>query len=107
MRVMDQPFGGSAEQAYTRSGIGEAVRNAGGQMEIVSAIKYKDTAIPDGIDLKNCGVYSDVLEADVVINIPIAKHHNLARLTLVMKKLMGVIQNRNQIHFNIGLRPCQ
>lgn len=104
VRAMDQPFGGSAEQAYTRSGIGEAVRNAGGQMEIMSAIKFKDTAIPNGIDLKNWGVYSDVLEADVVINVPIAKHHNLARLTLGMKNLMGVIQNRNQIHFNIGQR---
>jgi uncharacterized protein (DUF362 family) len=104
VRVMDQPFGGGAEQAYTRSGIGEAVRNAGGQMEIMSDIKFKDTAIPNGIDLKNWGVYSDVLEADVVINVPIAKHHNLARLTLGMKNLMGVIQNRNQIHFNIGQR---
>jgi uncharacterized protein (DUF362 family) len=104
VRVMDSPFGSSAEQSYTNSGIGEAVHNASGQMEIMSDIKFRDTAIPNGIDLKNWVVYSDVLEADVVINVPIAKHHGLARLTLGMKNLMGVIQNRNDIHFNIGQR---
>jgi uncharacterized protein (DUF362 family) len=104
VRVIDQPFGGSAEQAYARSGIGEAVRNAGGLMEIMSSLKFKDATIPNGVDLKKWKVYSDVLGADVVINVPIAKHHSLARLTLGMKNLMGVIQNRSEIHFNIGQR---
>jgi uncharacterized protein (DUF362 family) len=102
VRVMDQPFGGTADQAYAVSGIGEAVRNAGGQMEVMSNIKFKDTPIPGGIDLKKWPVYSDILAADVVINVPIAKNHDLTRLTLGMKNLMGVIQNRNQIHSNIG-----
>lgn len=104
VRVMDQPFGGTAEQAYTRTGIGAAVQNAGGQMEIMSPLKFRNTPIPSGIDLKKWPVYSDILEADVVINVPIAKHHGLARLTLGMKNLMGVIQDRSQIHFNIGQR---
>jgi len=104
VRVIDQPFGGSAEQAYARSGIADAVRNAGGLMEIMSSLKFKDATIPNGVDLKKWKVYSDVLGADVVINVPIAKHHSLARLTLGMKNLMGVIQNRSEIHFNIGQR---
>lgn len=102
VRVMDQPFGGTAEQAYSVSGIGDSVRAAGGQMEIMSDIKFRNTPIPRGVDIKNWPIYSDVLDADVFINLPIAKHHSLARLTLGMKNLMGVIQNRNQIHLNIG-----
>jgi uncharacterized protein (DUF362 family) len=104
VRVMDQPFGGTAEEAYARTGIGQAVQAAGGQMEIMSPLKFVDTALPGGIDLKKWPIYSDVLKADVFINVPIAKHHNLARLTLGMKNLMGVIENRSQIHFNIGQR---
>ncbi len=102
VRVMDQPFGGTADQAYAISGIGDSVRAAGGQMEIMSNIKFKNSPVPNGVDLKNWPVYSDVLDADVLINVPIAKHHNLARLTLGMKNLMGVVQNRPQIHLNIG-----
>ncbi len=49
-------------------------------------------------------MYDEVLNADVLINVPIAKHHSLARLTLGMKNLMGVIFNRSQMHSDIGRR---
>jgi uncharacterized protein (DUF362 family) len=104
VRVMDQPFGGTPEQAYARTGIDEAVRLAGGQMEIMSPIKFKPTPLPGAVDIKNWPVYADILAADVVINVPIAKHHSLARLTMGMKNLMGVVQNRNQLHLNLGQR---
>ncbi len=104
VRVMDQPFGGTAEQAYERSGIARAVKDAGGIMEIMSNIKFRETAIPEGHDIKKWPVYTDALAADVLINVPIAKHHSLGRLTLGMKNLMGLIQNRNDFHFNLGQR---
>jgi uncharacterized protein (DUF362 family) len=104
VRVMDQPFGGTPEQAYARSGIDEAVSAAGGKMEVMTPMKYREVAIPEGRDITSWSVYGDVLEADVLINVPIAKHHSLARLTLGMKNLMGVILDRNQFHFNLGQR---
>ncbi len=104
VRVMDYPFGGSAEAAYERSGIAQAVTAAGGQMEQMTKMKYRKTSIPAGRDLREWPVYQDVLEADVFINAPIAKHHNLARLTLSMKNLMGVVLNRNKYHRNLGQR---
>jgi uncharacterized protein (DUF362 family) len=104
VRVMDYPFGGSAKDAYARSGIEEAVIAAGGQMEQMARMKYKTTPIPEGRDLKEWSVYQDVLEADVFINVPIAKHHNLARLTLSMKNLLGVVLDRSQYHRNLGQR---
>jgi uncharacterized protein (DUF362 family) len=104
VRVMDYPFGGSAKDAYARSGIEEAVIAAGGQMEQMARMKYKTTPIPEGRDLKEWPVYQDVLEADAFINVPIAKHHNLARLTLSMKNLLGVVLDRSQYHRNLGQR---
>jgi uncharacterized protein (DUF362 family) len=104
VRVMDYPFGGSAEQAYAKSGIKQQVQAAGGQMEMMTGFKFVDTNIPDGIDLRACKIYDGVLKADVVINVPIAKHHNLARLTLGMKNLMGTIYDRPQMHRNLGQR---
>jgi uncharacterized protein (DUF362 family) len=102
--VMDYPFGGSPEQAYAKSGIKEQVERAGGKMEVMTGFRFLDTDIPDGVDLTACKIYDEVLNADVVINIPIAKHHSLARLTLGMKNLMGTIYNRPQMHRNLGQR---
>lgn len=102
--VMDYPFGGRAAEAYRNSGIEEQVVKNGGKMEIMSEFKFVEVKIPDGVDLKKCRVYKDVLEADVFINVPIAKHHGLARLTLGMKNLMGVVRDRPSFHFNLGQR---
>ena len=104
VRVMDSPFGGTAEQAYAISGIQEQVTAAGGEMELMTSRKFKKTDIPQGRDIKSWPIYEDVLNADVVINVPIAKTHSLALLTLGMKNLMGTIQNRESIHGRMGQR---
>ena len=104
VRVMDRPFGGTSERGYEISGIGDAVKAVGGEIEVMSPMKFRDFEIPEGIDIKKWPVYTDCLETDVLINVPIAKHHALARLTLGMKNLMGIIDDRTQFHFNLGQR---
>ena len=104
VKVMDYPFGGTAEQAYRNSGIQAEVEKAGGKMVVMSNIKFIETAIPDGKDLKSARIYDDVLRADVLINVPIAKNHELALLTLAMKNMMGVIYDRPSMHWNLGQR---
>jgi len=105
VRVMDTPLGGStAEAAYAVSGIKEAVEAAGGTMEVMSRVKFTGFDIPDGKDITAWDIYRDVIEADVLINVPIAKHHSLARLSLGCKNLMGVILNPNRFHQNLGQR---
>ncbi len=104
VKVMDYPFGGSAEQAYYKSGIQEEVQKAGGKMVVMSGIKFVETAIPEGKSLKSARIFDDVLRADVLINVPIAKNHGLAILTLAMKNLMGVIYDRPYMHADLGQR---
>jgi uncharacterized protein (DUF362 family) len=104
VRVMDMPFGGTPESAYAISGIGEAVKGAGGEMEIMSQVKFTRAAIAGGKDIQAWDIYRDALETDVLIDVPIAKHHSLARLTLGGKNLLGLVSNANQIHQNLGQR---
>ena len=104
VRVMDAPFSGTDAVAYDRSGIQEAVKKAGGEMERMASMKFVSANIPQGKDLKSWPVYQDILKADVVINVPIAKTHGIGRLTLGMKNLMGVIEDRHLIHLNLGQR---
>ena len=104
VRVMDSPFGSGPEQAYAVSGIQEQVLAAGGEMEIMSRFKFVATDIPEGLSLRQKEIYQDILTADLVIDVPIAKHHNLGRLTLGMKNLMGVITDRPEMHAKLGQR---
>jgi len=60
-------------------------------MEVMSPVKFAKTAIPDGQDITEWEVYQDVIETDVRINVPIAKHHLLARRSLDAKNLLGAI----------------
>lgn len=104
VRVMDMPFGGAPDSAYAVTGIGDAVKAAGGEMEVMSRVKYVKTAIPEGRDITEWEVYQDALKADVLINVPIAKHHSLARLTLGSKNLLGLVSKPSGIHRNLGQR---
>jgi uncharacterized protein (DUF362 family) len=104
VRVMDTPFSGTPEAAYAESGIEAVVRAAGGEMEVMGRVKFASQAIPDGVDISEWDVYQDVVDADVLIDVPVAKHHSLARLSLAGKNLLGVITRPNQIHLNLGQR---
>ena len=104
VRVMDYPFGGTAKEAYAISGIQEQVQAAGGEMAFMPGFKYKKVVIPNAQSLKETEIFDDILNADVLFNLPIAKTHSLAGLTLGMKNMMGVIRNRSAIHQKMGPR---
>ncbi len=106
VRVMDLPFGGSSESAYANSGIADAVKAVGGEMEVMNRAKFAKIDIPEGRDITSWDVYREVLNTDVLINVPVAKDHNLARLSLGGKNLLGVIQNPSRIHINLGQRTA-
>lgn len=104
VKVMDYPFGGSPDEAYARSGIAEQVIASGGEMVTMSRLKFDSVDIPTALDLHQARIYKDALDTDVLIDVPIAKHHSLARLTLGIKNLMGLIYDRGAIHQNLGQR---
>jgi uncharacterized protein (DUF362 family) len=105
VKVIDFPFGGTPEKAYANSGIKEQVEAAGGKMEIMSAFKFSSTKIPSGVNLTKTDAYQDALDADVLIDVPIAKHHGTTRLTLGMKNLMGLVRDRGALHSR-GIGQC-
>lgn len=88
-----------AKRCYQRSQIEQAASAAGAEVTHIYPQKFKRINIPQGKELRSWEFYSDALEADVYINVPIAKHHSLSQVTLGLKNIMGVIgENRGQIH---------
>ncbi len=104
VRVMDQPFGGTADSAYQTSGIGAAVAAAGGEMVVMSPLGFDHVAIPHGRSITSWDVYRDVLTADTVIDVPIVKTHGSAGLTLGCKNLMGLVRGPGGFHSDLSQR---
>jgi len=97
VKVFDRPVN-DPRRCYVQSGIASAASALGAETDYVDDRKFKDMAI-NGQVLKSWPLYTDIFEADKVINIPIAKHHGLAKLTMSMKNWMGVMGgSRRQIH---------
>ncbi|MEK7273642.1 MAG: DUF362 domain-containing protein, partial [Candidatus Desantisbacteria bacterium] len=94
------------EICFKRTGIKKAVISAGGK--IFSAHHkglYRKVSLPSGKALKETLIVKQLLDADVIINVPIAKHHGAAELTLGMKNLMGAVWDRGIFHVK-DLHQC-
>ena len=91
-------------RCYHQSGIKpalEGMKNV--RCDYIDKRKFIPVDILKGKSIHNWLFYRDALEADCYINLPVAKHHSLARLTIGLKNIMGVIGgNRGGIHHNIG-----
>ncbi|MGZ9148425.1 MAG: DUF362 domain-containing protein [Candidatus Deferrimicrobiaceae bacterium] len=109
VRVFDRTCN-EPRRCYASSGIQQAVEtyarkhHAGDSLRVyhVEDRKFQRTEIPGAILLRQWDLYRDALEADKIINVPVAKHHSLATVTLGLKNMMGVMGgNRGQIHFRL------
>jgi len=97
-----------ARVAYEMSGIAKAAEAQGAKVVYASPKDFVPVEIPKGkiLSAYEVRVLKQVLDADVFINVPVAKTHSGARLTLGMKNLMGIIQDRGAWHRSGDLHQC-
>jgi uncharacterized protein (DUF362 family) len=94
-----------ARRSYDSSGIAKAAEDAGASVTHVRDRKFHSLAIPNGKSMTTWPIYEDAAKADVLINIPIAKHHGTSRVTLGLKNMMGLAGgNRGNWHTDIHQR---
>jgi uncharacterized protein (DUF362 family) len=94
------------KKSYVKSGIEKAAKDAGA--EVVSGSEkgfYEEVEIPKGETLKKAKVHREILKCDVFVNMPVLKNHSGAKLTMAMKNLMGIVEDRGFWHKN-GLDDC-
>ncbi len=100
VRVLDRSCN-QARRCYQRSGIEKAAKKAGAEVRHIVDSRFEKIDIPEGELLKSWTLYRDVLESDVFINMPIAKHHTISGITLGFKNMMGILgDDRGKIHKN-------
>lgn len=95
-----------ARRCYKTSGMQEMVEKLPRgvvRLDHVLNNRFVKTVIPEGVAVKTWPLYEEAIRADVLVNVPIAKHHSISRLTLGMKNLMGLMGgNRGTFHAGIG-----
>jgi uncharacterized protein (DUF362 family) len=99
--VMDNTIN-QAPRCYARSGIADAAKAAGAKVPFVNDYRLKKMALK-GEWLKEWEVFPEFVETDKLINVPIAKHHSLSRVSMGFKNWLGAIGGaRNQLHQKIN-----
>ncbi len=103
--VLDHTCAKNPGPSYINSGIEKAAKEVGAEVRFVNERLFKDFKIPGGKLLDSWPFYEKFIyqdEADVLINVPIAKQHSTSRLSMALKNTMGMIGgNRGSIHKDI------
>jgi len=94
------------KKAYPASGIEAAAKAAGAEVVYLDENRFREVEVK-GKRLDKWLVYPEIIESDLVINVPIVKHHTISKATLCMKNYMGVIAGkRAQWHQDLSTCLC-
>lgn len=94
------------QRSYENSGMQKACAEVGAKLVPGNdEAMYREVSSEKGEKLKKAKIHELYLDCDVVINIPVLKHHSGARMTCCMKNLMGVVWDRGFYHRN-DLQRC-
>jgi uncharacterized protein (DUF362 family) len=95
----------TAQRCYRNSQIEEKANAGGAQVFHFRENGCRNIAIKEGRLIKEWPIFREYLEADKIINVPIAKHHNIDKVTLGLKNLMGVLGGeRGFIHEDFPIK---
>lgn len=93
-----------ARRCYVNSGIEGALKGMKNvECKHIEPERFRKVVL-NGQFLKEWELYDEALSADVYINVPVAKHHGLSKLTLGLKNVMGIMGGtRGYIHRNLDV----
>ena len=90
-----------AQRSFQRSGIWNAAHAAGATVILPAEHRFREIRLRGDV-LDRWPIFTPITDADKVINLPIAKHHGLTKLSAAMKNWYGLLGGRrNQLHQRI------
>src|SRR5689334_560412 len=90
-------------RCFQRSGIWRATHELGATVILPAAHRFREMRMKGDV-LDTWPIYTPLVNADKVINVPVAKHHNLSKYTAAMKNWYGLLGGRrNRLHQNIDV----
>ena len=104
LRVLDHPLQ-NPDLSLERSGILAACNSVGAGIchQLLAPGFYRRESIPGARDMHENAFMRDVLDADVIIAVPVAKSHSGTGVSLSLKGQMGLILDRRIMHSRYNL----
>ncbi len=104
VRVLDHSLQ-NADLALERSGILAACNGVeeGVCHHLMNAGFYREESLDEAVEMRRNSFMRDVLDADVLIAVPVAKSHGGAGVSLSLKGQMGLIFDRRVMHSRYSL----
>jgi uncharacterized protein (DUF362 family) len=93
------------ENSRKSSGIGQAIADAGAVYAQSEKEGYYQKISIRGAALKETMIHESLMECDVLISVPVLKHHGGAGVSISAKNLMGCVWDRRNYHAS-GLQRC-
>lgn len=95
-----------ADEALRVNGIGQLVKDLGVEHIFpdrfnAPASMYTKIDLPQGQANQSIGVIKAAVEADVRINLAVAKTHNVAKFSMCLKHMMGFLSQPGLLHANL------
>jgi uncharacterized protein (DUF362 family) len=97
-----------AELCLERTGIRDACKSISGVHVLALQERkfFREIMIPQGKVLERVEVMKEILDSQVLINIPVAKSHSATGVSLGMKGLMGLIWDRGSFHSQYNMNQA-
>jgi uncharacterized protein (DUF362 family) len=90
-------------RCFQRSGIWRKAYSLGAEVVLPAEHRFRTTRMKGEL-LDEWPIFTTLIDADKVINVPVAKHHNLAKFTAGMKNWYGILGGRrNRLHQSIDV----
>ncbi len=97
----------STERAFRVSGVDRVAKKHGARLVNFQKDAYEEVPVPQGKELERVEVARTVLEADILVNVPVLKMHCQTRVTIGLKNLKGCISDDEKRRFHrLDLDQC-
>jgi uncharacterized protein (DUF362 family) len=107
IKIVERPCDTPWKLTFDTNGLNKAAAQA--KVKLVAGAKksqFRQVAITKGKVLKRTDVMKDVLDADILINVPVLKVHSTTKMTAGIKNLMGIVWDRQAWHVSSDLDQC-
>lgn len=92
-------IGLSTEGAINKSGLLD-MQSKRVEIKDFKKSEYSYTVIPNPLRYRRLSIPKEVMEADIIINIPVMKTHDSLPVTLGLKNMKGIVSDKNKRRFH-------
>lgn len=102
VRVGESPISGvKTMDAFETTGIADVARAHGVPLVDLDERPAVQVPVPDGVAIHTLRVCPEVLEADIVVSVPVLKTHMHTAVTLAVKNMKGCLWRRSKVSLHM------